>query len=512
MADRHPSMQATSEPDRLEPGKSESPPKPMCSGLCIDCQTLVFNERDHSDTWIDHGYRLVWDDNGNLKLEIERDRAFDIAGAMRYRISGWEIPLRNQHTREDIIPDLPSIRATAEAGCRFCKCLLSSDLKARAAQEFKEFCDPKSGEITITIEFFYTWAQSSSGIFNLVAVTAIDTEPKYGILNFFLVEADLASPCAEMLGIRTNTFLPMWSFDEKMAVMRNWIAHCKSRCHPETLDRTLPTRLLDLDSSRGGSQDVRLVYSKDVPRSNGCEYAALSHCWGSPDRPPLETQTTSLDNMLRNIPFESLPANYRDAVHVVRGLGIGYLWIDSLCIVQDSLEDWERESLRMVDVYEQAHVTIIVATGNCCHDGFLNPKVDQRVQIPYSSSMASSTIKDTYYLREDYDTNQDILDSTWNQRGWTLQENSFSPRRLYFTKNSFSFSCDSDLHLMDGKTARADKLETAESSLTHAGMSAGYHYELVTPHRTLQSTPFDLQPGPTPGNIGMGPTHQPKNE
>lgn len=480
MANACPSSRTASEPNRLQPDerKNESPSELRHPGLCIYCQTLVFNERDHFDTFEDHGYRLVKDDDGGLQLEINKDRFWDLSLSPYWSLGQGQSRLRTQLIRKDIVPSLPSFTATAEAGCPLCRCLLLSRLKDRCTTpEIMEHCETTSRENTVTIEFFYTWAKSSScGIRKLVAAATIDGLGSR-FAEYFLVEADLNDPCAEALGIPTNTYLPSWSFDEKMALMRHWIHDCEKSCHPESLDRTLPTRLLDLSSSRSPNQDIRLIHSKDIPHSGGCKYTALSHCWGSPDRPPLKTKTNSLDKMLYNIPFGSLPANYQDAVRVSRGLGIDYLWIDSLCIVQGSVEDWEIESLRMVDVYRQAEVTLIVATGNCCHDGFLDPKVHERVQIPYVSSLTDSRMKGIYYLRENYDTSTDIRNSPWNQRGWTLQENAFSTRRLYFTQNAISFSCDTHLLVMDGTRVNATWMQTVDSVSWYVDRKWDYHRE-----------------------------------
>lgn len=465
MTDARPSAQAIFEPDRLQLDErgSENPAEPMHTELCVHCQALVFNERDHSDTLEDHGYRLVWDEDGQLQLETD-NRPLAPAPSLRFRSAGTDIRLRTQLIRKDIIPSFPSITATAEAGCHFCRCLLSSTLRDRCTQGATRLRDTNSTERPLAIEFFYTWNRSSFGVRWLVASATIDNLPSASVLECFLVEADLDKPCAKVLGIPTKTFLPNWSFDEKLAVMRGWIDSCENSCHLETLGRTLPTRLLDLGSSQGSDQGVRLIYSKDIPRCIERKYSALSHCWGPPDLPPLKTKMDCLNKMLRNIPFESLPANYRDAVRVSRGLGIDYLWIDSLCIVQDSAEDWEAESLRMVDVYQNAHVTLIVATGNCSHDGFLHPKANDIVRIPYVSSLPCSPTKDTYYLRQDYDTSHDIQNSPWNSRGWTFQEGAFSTRRLYFTQNTISFSCDRHLRLLDGTRVPAHGILTADLS------------------------------------------------
>jgi hypothetical protein len=62
--------------------------------------------------------------------------------------------------------------------------------------------------------------------------------------------------------------------------------------------------------------------------------------------------------MQAGIAFESLPALFQDAVVATRNLGIPYLWIDSICIIQDSKQDWEAESAKMGSVYRNAYVTI----------------------------------------------------------------------------------------------------------------------------------------------------------
>jgi hypothetical protein len=74
-------------------------------------------------------------------------------------------------------------------------------------------------------------------------------------------------------------------------------------------------------------------------------YAALSHCWGGNIATCLKTNTLSI--FQTSLPYAQLPQNFRDAISITRELGVRYLWIDSLCIVQDSMEDWTAESARM---------------------------------------------------------------------------------------------------------------------------------------------------------------------
>lgn len=94
-----------------------------------------------------------------------------------------------------------------------------------------------------------------------------------------------------------------------------------------THDGALPTRLIAVG---GGS--LRLILSSDC--SERPQYAALSHCWG--DHKVLELTQTKLDVFMAGLPAEELPTTFKDAIEITRGLGIDYLWIDSLCIIQST--------------------------------------------------------------------------------------------------------------------------------------------------------------------------------
>jgi hypothetical protein len=102
----------------------------------------------------------------------------------------------------------------------------------------------------------------------------------------------------------------------------------------------LPTRVIDV-GPRDGTCDPLLL------ESNGRRgyYLALSHCWGRANI--LKTELSCLEDFHEHIPFRKLCRNFQHAISITRRLGYRYLWIDSLCIIQDSAEDWARESAQM---------------------------------------------------------------------------------------------------------------------------------------------------------------------
>ncbi|KAF2866326.1 heterokaryon incompatibility protein-domain-containing protein, partial [Massariosphaeria phaeospora] len=110
-----------------------------------------------------------------------------------------------------------------------------------------------------------------------------------------------------------------------------------------------PSRLIDTQIE--DRSQLRLVFPKDaVP------YLTLSHCWGSADS--IKLSYANLDRLLDGFDDQDLPRLFRDCVTVVRRLGFRYLWIDSLCILQDSTEDWLHEAGRMGDIYRGSICTI----------------------------------------------------------------------------------------------------------------------------------------------------------
>jgi hypothetical protein len=125
----------------------------------------------------------------------------------------------------------------------------------------------------------------------------------------------------------------------------------------------LPARVLDVGLDE--ASDVRLYIPAEAEQGR---YATLSHCWGG--KTPTMTTTQNLATHLQRIPLP-LPQSFMDAVRVSRLLGIRYLWIDSLCILQDSSEDWALHAPQMAVVYGNSCVTISADAAEDSTEGFL---------------------------------------------------------------------------------------------------------------------------------------------
>jgi hypothetical protein len=160
---------------------------------------------------------------------------------------------------------------------------------------------------------------------------------------------------ANILGRRANLTKKFGSSSLKQ--LKSWISSCPDDCSSgwnlSSSGKVLPTRLLDV-GFQDNCQDIRVISTEYLPPTT--IYLTLSHCWGTISFIKLTTQTFT--EMSQRIRHESLPRTFQDAVELTRCLGYRYIWIDSLCIVQDSREDWLQESSRMAQVYSRGLLNI----------------------------------------------------------------------------------------------------------------------------------------------------------
>lgn len=141
----------------------------------------------------------------------------------------------------------------------------------------------------------------------------------------------------------------------------------------------LPTRVLDLGEPEPGDLESDLGL-KETAGQRG-RYATLSYSWGGYRKS--RTLKSNYEDQKKGISFQSLPQVFRQAVKVTRGLGIRYLWIDALCIIQEDTEDWSREAARMSEVYWMSAVRLAVTDSTNPTKPFFPPKEFVSVRMPH---------------------------------------------------------------------------------------------------------------------------------
>lgn len=210
----------------------------------------------------------------------------------------------------------------------------------------------------------------------------------------------------------------------------------------------LPTRVIDLEPvgqyDDPDSADVRL---HEKVGNQYAPFVCLSHCWGEESSQfPIRTTRSNLHERKERIAFASLSKTFQDAVVFTRKLQFRYLWVDSLCIIQDDLRDWTTESTRMEEVYSTASLTLAATCASSSADGFL--RTPSAIEQGYAvRGFPDASLEDwTIHFRK-RTTHSKLFVTESNERypllarGWVLQERLLSTRVLHFTDSELIWKC-----------------------------------------------------------------------
>ncbi|TEA11286.1 hypothetical protein C8034_v006418 [Colletotrichum sidae] len=224
--------------------------------------------------------------------------------------------------------------------------------------------------------------------------------------------------------------------------MRDWLFDCDelhSECAP-TKDDELPTRLICV-----GTERKPLLHLVETSATNieDKKYVALSHRWGETGTRHFVThlrdeQGHDLESFKRSIPYSEVPQTFKDAIKVTRKLGISYLWIDSLCIIQGEGGDFGTEAKRMEDVFSCAYCVIAASRAANQAAGFLGKRPGTPRQFVTLKQENAAPI---YVCEGIDDFEKDVLKGSLNRRGWVLQERALARRTIYFTDSQMYFEC-----------------------------------------------------------------------
>lgn len=226
-----------------------------------------------------------------------------------------------------------------------------------------------------------------------------------------------------------------------------------------------PTRLIEIGS---GSESgiVRLIENNE----HGIPYATLSYCWGklpSNGQSQWLTTTTNVNSRRMGMHRSDLPQTLQDSITISEKLGIQHLWIDALCIIQDSEDDWTVEAAKMGGIYLGSIVTIVPATSSSSGHGCFNQRSTSTIEvlraheklISIQSSFSDGRVSNLHIV-----TSERMLDrykygipgegleiedayqcqvskGPWVNRAWTMQEHVFSPRVLFYTSQMLLWQC-----------------------------------------------------------------------
>ena len=208
-------------------------------------------------------------------------------------------------------------------------------------------------------------------------------------------------------------------------------------CSPD--ENEMPTRVLDLQDG-DALKEVKLLHTN----GRRDKWVCLSHCWGK--QQPLRTTTLNIDRHLNRIPMAEMPPTFADAILVTRVLGLRYLWIDSLCIIQDDPKDWKTEAYNMAATYALAELTLSASYGTDCYSGLFH--WPSRKPFAEFSTHDERSPPYSFFVRPSISHHEFAIGSNryrgihkLKTRAWTFQEHLLSPRVLQFGCSEMLWEC-----------------------------------------------------------------------
>ncbi|KAH9896204.1 heterokaryon incompatibility protein [Xylariomycetidae sp. FL2044] len=236
------------------------------------------------------------------------------------------------------------------------------------------------------------------------------------------------------------------SSEESWSKVSKWMNECmKNHTACDSGDKNwYPTRLLDLGGESGSEPDaIRVIIgAEDNPAGR---YATLSHCWGSAHFIQLLKATLTIYR--QGILTNQLPKTFRDAIQVTRRMGIRYLWIDSLCILQDrdDLSDWLVEASLMDKVYTNSYCNISASAASDSSQGLFcsrDPVISEYTPVKVWLAGLDEQQEFAEYDVVDFGFWQrNVSDCHINSRAWVLQERLLSPRVLHYGRRQLFWEC-----------------------------------------------------------------------
>ncbi|KAI1308616.1 heterokaryon incompatibility protein-domain-containing protein [Xylaria venustula] len=279
---------------------------------------------------------------------------------------------------------------------------------------------------------------------------------------------------------------------EALDMARFWLkqclehhVRCKTMSHsqsdsdvpkPQDFEQFAPKRLVQI-LSRGLRLHITSNGVGENSTSDSCrpyQYATLSHRWPSDSDQISQLTTSNIELWQHEIDQgPSFSQSFKDAITVCRHLGIQYIWIDSLCIIQqgDGGQDWQEEAGNMGSIYKWG-VCNIAATSVADGDegitrGFFRPRDLSETQpdiisarcsledLPRKGDGLMTRIRSEipgknrtmayYHIIPFQQVTHDVVNATLNQRGWVVQERHLSRRIIHFAERQIYWECNEGL-------------------------------------------------------------------
>lgn len=303
--------------------------------------------------------------------------------------------------------------------CHLCAVLSTHSLVQAKTEAWSLCYDQESKMFTLySHRFGHGGRDSASTMLSFLPATIKDGLPAVTLhREYHRFPLSVVSICPDLTDRCTSD-------EDSFKQIRRWLHECQKNhklCSTGCAKSSfLPTRLIDI------SEHPRLIETGEMEcGTQNTRYATLSHRW-LPDS-TTKLLRSNLGVCKQAIASHLLSRIFSDSIVAARRLGLNYIWIDALCIVQDDTEDWRRESSLMGLVYTNAFCNFGASYAN---QGLFHSRLRSELPVVHVNICWEGDAKPYYGFP--YVVHADLDDVPLLQRGWVLQERLLSPRSIYF--------------------------------------------------------------------------------
>ncbi|KAJ4351872.1 uncharacterized protein N0V89_007216 [Didymosphaeria variabile] len=379
-----------------------------------------------------------------------------------------------------------AIRNSLKSKCMICTDLYQQNLLRNSGDSAMPSGAPQN--------CYYQWMVRSTGrshnvesSFQIVFTPYSDNEEASGLMlpakkYHILSEVDVHIAAEEALASSTDPNKPGGGLQ-----IREWLKICAEthpNCNKHVKSTFVPTRLVDVEI--GDNDMVRVVRTSKEDISG--PYLTLSHSWGPPTFLQLKKENKST-LMGAGVNVTELTPNFQQAISVARFIGIRYIWIDSLCIMQGPGGDFQTEGQLMHKVYRHSYCNVAVADSSDSKGGLFRERNPASiVPVVVEADGAGKLERGIWRVLRDGLWEEELLATKIYSRGWVFQERMLAPRILHFAASQIFWDCSTLSacealpiglpHALDAK-ASTDRHWRGRMQLTLSDASPVYQQPLV---------------------------------
>ncbi|KAF7935027.1 uncharacterized protein EAE98_003072 [Botrytis deweyae] len=318
------------------------------------------------------------------------------------------------------------LEASTRAGCKFCAFLIQRLKDTRLLDLFRRI----ENRLLLLSERSISYISIQNADINPIQLLWLNLPGK------------VCNDCNHGIAMElvfVSSFLPVSAdcydrLPDVFSTANNWLSHCiqKHEVCKSNNDGVLPKRLIFV-----AGESPRLVLTANYQER--LRYATLSHSWGSHEF--IKLTTKNIGQLMKEIPLNILPKTFEDATNITQKLGIDFLWIDSLCIIQNDDDDWQKEAALMSSVYGGSVINIAASSARDSTEGCF-------LKQPNFSGGVRARITDDGNQRVQnfltmYEYESSTLGAHLGTRAWALQEKVLPPRTIHFGDRGAFWECRS---------------------------------------------------------------------